>query len=247
MEKLILFDPRQHITLRGIYDQALTLGDKIVGYYETDTEVEKRFSINLEVAEAYAILRRKKQNHFVWEFIQENAGNFYMNINENSHALARDFLTLSNTHEISNDHILLSSGTIGSGKFSDNQEYAKAKLNDHNFSLQKFYGNKLNCDIFTFSHYWTEHQYALFKREYSSQLDSLAGQILEQRNRLKNEGKPHAQSDVFFAVKEFFRSHLLSAPSDNKLLEAWKIAARIDTSLSKPGRPKKSAVSKTKR
>ena len=149
--------------------------------------MENRFSRNHKVLEAYVALRRKKQNRLVWEFIQENAGNFYMNINGNSHALARDFLTLSNTHEISNDHIKLSSGTIGSGKFSDNLEYAKAKLNDHSFSLQKFYGNKLYCDIFTFSHYWTEHQYALFKEEYSNQVDSLAGEILEQRNRRKNE------------------------------------------------------------
>ena len=105
-----------------------------------------------------------------------------MIINGNSHALARDFLTLSNTHEISNDPIMLSSGTTGSGKFSDNREYAKAKLNDPKFSPEKFYGNKLNCEIFTFLHYWTEHQYALFKGEYSSQLGSLAGEILEQRN-----------------------------------------------------------------
>ena len=83
-----------------------------------------------------------------------------MNVGGNSHALVRDFLFLSNAHEISNDHIMLSLGTIGSGKFSDNQEYAKAKLNDPNFSLPKFYGNKLNCGIFTFSHHCTEHQYA---------------------------------------------------------------------------------------
>lgn len=83
-----------------------------------------------------------------------------MNVGGNSHALVRDFLFLSNTHEILNDHIMLSLGTIGSGKFSDNQEYAKAKLNDPNFSLPKFYGNKLNCGIFTFSHHCTEHQYA---------------------------------------------------------------------------------------
>ena len=140
------------------------------------------------------------------------------------HTLLRDFLTLSNTHEISNDSIMFSSGTIGSGKFSDNREYSNAKLKDHNFSPQKLYGNKLNCDIFTFSHYWTEHQYASFKGEYTrfkgeytSQLDSLAGDILEQRKRLKNEGKPHAQSDVFFAVKEFFRSHLLSALFPDKV------------------------------
>ena len=75
-----------------------------------------------------------------------------MTINGNSHALARGFLTLSNTHEISNDPIMFSSGTIGSGKFSDNREYAKAKLNDHKISLQKLYGNKLNCDVLTFSH-----------------------------------------------------------------------------------------------
>jgi len=120
-------------------------------------------------------------------------------------------------HEISNDPIMLSSGAIDSGKFSDNREYAKVKLNDHKISLQKLYRNKLHCDVLTFSHYWTEHQYALFKGEYSSQLDSLAGEILEQRKRLKNEGKPHAQSDVFFAVKEFFRSHLLSALSPDKV------------------------------
>ena len=55
------------------------------------------------------------------------------------------------------------------------------------------------------------------KGDYSSQLDSLADEILEQRKRLKNEGKPHAQSDVFFAVKEFFRSHLLSALFPDKV------------------------------
>lgn len=197
--------------------------------------------------EAYAKLRRKKQNRFVWEFIQKKVGSFYVNIDGQSLALPRDFLTQSNTHEISNDHIMLSSGMIGSGKFLDNQGYSKAKLNDPKFSLEKFYGNKLNCEIFTFLHYWTEHQYALLKSEYDRQLGSLAGQILQQRDRLKNEGRLHAQSDVFFAVKEFFRSHLPSVPSDNKLLEAWKIAARIDTSLSKPGRPKKSVDSKTKR
>ena len=197
--------------------------------------------------EAYAKLRRKKQNRFVWESIQKKVGSFYVNIDGQSLALPRDFLTQSNTHEISNDHIILSSGTIGSGLFHDNQRYAKAKLNDPKFSLEKFYGNKLNCEIFTFLHYWTEHQYALLKSEYDRQLGSLAGQILQQRDRLKNEGRLHAQSDVFFAVKEFFRSHLPSVPSDNKLLEAWKIAARIDTSLSKPGRPKKSVDSKTKR
>ena len=142
---------------------------------------------------------------------------------------------------------MLSSGTIGSGKFLDNQGYAKAKLNDPKFSIEKFYGNKLNCEIFTFLHYWTEHQYALFKAEHDSQLGSLAGQILEQRDKLKDEEKPHAKSDIFNAIKQVFRSHLLGVPSDNKLFEAWKIAARIDTSLSKPGRPKKSADSKTKR
>ena len=142
---------------------------------------------------------------------------------------------------------MLSSGTIGSGKFHDNHAYAKAKLNAPNFSLEKFYGNKLNCEIFTFLHYWTEHQYALLKSEYDRQLGSLAGQILEQRNRLKNEGKRHAKSDIFGAIKEIFRSHLLRVPSDNKLFVAWKIAARKDPSISKTGRPKKSALSKIKR
>ena len=144
--------------------------------------MENRFSRNHKVLEAYVALRRKKQNRLVWVFIQENAGHFYMTINGNSHALARGFLTLSNMHEISNDPIMLSSGAIDSGKFSDNREYAKVKLNDHKISLQKLYRNKLHCDVLTFSHYWTEHQYALFKGEYSSQLDSLAGEILEQRN-----------------------------------------------------------------
>ena len=197
--------------------------------------------------EAYAKLRRNKQTRFVWEFIQEKVGNFYVNIDGQSHALPRDFLTQSDTHKISNDHIMLSSGTIGSGNFRDNQRYAKSKLNDPKFSLEKFYGNKLNCEIFTFLHYWTEHQYALFKSEYDRQLGSLAGQILEQRDRLKNEGTRHAKSDIFSAIKEIFRSHLLSVPSDNKLFEAWKIAARKDPSLSKTGRPKKSARSKIKR
>ena len=197
--------------------------------------------------EAYAKLRRNKQTRFVWEFIQEKVGSFYVNIDGQSHALPRDFLTQLDTHEISNDHIMLSSGTIGSGKFRDNQGYAKAKLNDPKFSLEKFYGNKLNCEIFTFLHYWTEHQYALFKAEHDSQLGSLAGQILEQRDKLKNEEKPHAKSDIFNAIKQIFRSHLFSVPSENKLFEAWKIAAREDPSLSKTGRPKKSARSKIKR
>ena len=68
------------------------------------------------------------------------------------------------------------------------------------------------------------------KGDYSSQLDSLAGEILEQRKRLKNEGKPHAQSDVFFAVKEFFRSHLLSALSPDKVdkpTQCWVICRAI--------------------
>ena len=197
--------------------------------------------------EAYAKLRRNKQTRFVWEFIEKKVTSFYVNIDGQSHALPKDFLTQSDTHEISNDHIMLSSGTIGSGNFRDNQGYAKAKLNDPKFSLEKFYGNKLNCEIFTFQHYWTEHQYALFKAEYDRQLGSLAGQILEQRDRLKNEGKRHAKSDIFSAIKEIFRSHLLSVPSDNKLFEAWKIAARKDPSISKTGRPKKSAHSKIKR
>ena len=197
--------------------------------------------------EAYAKLRRNKQTRFVWEFIQEKVGNFYVNINGQSHALPRDFLTQSDTHEISNDHIMLSSGTIGSGNFRDNQRYAKAKLNDPKFSLEKFYGNKLNCEIFTFLHYWTEHQYALFKAEHDSQLGSLAGQILEQRDKLKDEGKKHTKSDIFNAIKQVFRSHLLRVPSDNKLFVAWKIAARKDPSISKTGRPKKSARSKIKR
>lgn len=174
-------------------------------------------------------------------------GNFYVNIDGQSLALPRDLLTQSKTHKISNDHIMLSSGTIGSGKFRDNHRYAKAKLNDPKFSLEKFYGNKLNCEIFTFLHYWTEHQYALFKAEHDSQLGSLAGQILEQRDKLKDEEKPHAKSDIFNAIKQVFRSHLLGVPSDNKLFEAWKIAARKDPSLSKTGRPKKSARSKIKR
>jgi len=197
--------------------------------------------------EAYARLRREKQTRFVWEFIQKKVGSFYVNIDGQSLALPRDFLTQSNTHETSNDHIMLSSGTIGSGNFLDNQGYAKAKLNDPKFSIEKFYGNKLNCEIFTFLHYWTEHQYALLKSEYDRQLGSLAGQILEQRDRLKNEGTRHAKSDIFSAIKEIFRSHLLSVPSDNKLFEAWKIAARKDPSISKTGRPKKSARSKIKR
>ena len=197
--------------------------------------------------EAYAKLRRNKQTRFVWEFIQEKVGNFYVNIDGQSHALPRDFLTPLDTHKISNDHIMLSSGTIGSGNFRDNQGYAKAKLNDPKFSLEKFYGNKLNCEIFTFLHYWTEHQYALFKAEYDRQLGSLAGQILEQRDKLKDEGKRHTKSDIFNAIKQVFRSHLLSVPSDNKLFEAWKIAARKDPSISKTGRPKKSAHSKIKR
>ena len=197
--------------------------------------------------EAYAKLRRNKQTHFVWEFIQKKVGSFYVNIDGQSHALPRDFLTPLDTHEISNDHIMLSSGTIGSGLFHDNLAYAKAKLNAPNFSLEKFYGNKLNCEIFTFLHYWTEHQYALFKAEHDSQLGSLAGQILEQRDKLKNEEKPHAKSDIFNAIKQIFRSHLFSVPSENKLFEAWKIAARKDPSLSKTGRPKKSARYKIKR
>ena len=163
--------------------------------------------------EAYANLRRNKQNRFVWEFIQKKVGNFYVNIDGQSLALPRDFLTQSETHKTSNDHIMLSSGTIGSGNFRDNQRYAKAKLNDPKFSLEKFYGNKLNCEIFTFLHYWTEHQYALFKAQHDSQLGSLAGQILEQRDKLKDEGKKHTKSDIFNAIKQVFQSQLLRVPS----------------------------------
>ena len=87
----------------------------------------------------------------------------------------------------------------------------------------------------------------MFKSEYDRQLGSLAGQILEQRDKLKDEGKKHTKSDIFNAIKEILRSHLLSVPSNNKLFEAWKIAARKDPSISKTGRPKKSARSKIKR
>ena len=230
--------------MREIYNDALTLGDKIVGYYETEAEVEKRFSRNLEVLKAYLNLRRKKQNRFVWEFIRQKAGNFYVNIDGKSLALSSDFLFQSNTHEISNDHITLPLGTMGSGLFHENQDYAKAKLNFPKFSLEKFYGNKLNCDVFTFKHYWIEHQYALLKPEYDIQLRSLAGQILELRERLKNEEKPCTKNDIFSTIKEIFQSNLLSVPTDNKLFEAWKIAAHIDPLLSKTGRPKKVARSK---
>ena len=43
LEKVILFDPKQHIKLRAIHDQAFTLGDEIVAYCETEAEVENNF------------------------------------------------------------------------------------------------------------------------------------------------------------------------------------------------------------
>jgi len=79
LEKHIPFDPRQHITLRGIYNEAFELGDKIVAYYETSDEVEKRYSKNPELMHYYLKVRRKKQKPLclgipaeeVWEFLRE--------------------------------------------------------------------------------------------------------------------------------------------------------------------------------
>ena len=55
--------------------------------------MEKRYSQNPEVVEYYFKLRRKKQNRFVWKFLQNKSGNFYVNVGDNSRAVETEFLT----------------------------------------------------------------------------------------------------------------------------------------------------------
>ena len=123
--------------------------------------MEKRYSRNPEVVDVYFKVRRKKQNRFVWEFIQNESHRFFIDLDGYSKAHAIGFLTQLETHKTSNDHIILSSGTIGSGKFRDNHKYAKVKLNDPNFSIETFYRNKLDCEVFTIIHYWEEYKVCL--------------------------------------------------------------------------------------
>ena len=79
--------------MRGIYENAYELGDEIVAYYETSDEVKKRNSRNPELVDYYFKVRRKKQNHFVWKFLQNKSGNFYVNVADNSRAVEKEFLT----------------------------------------------------------------------------------------------------------------------------------------------------------
>ena len=207
--------------------------------------MEKRYSKNPEIVHYYLKVRRKMQNRFVWEFLQKKSGNFYVNVDCNSQAVEKDFLTPLNVDDASNDHLNLAIGRIGSGEFRKNQKYLSAKFGNPNISQKDYYSDELGCKIFTFLHFWEDYKVCLFNQHYDSQLASLEGQIVEERERLKNEGKPHRKADVFMQVGKRYQSFSYNVPSMNKFLKAWKKAAKTDSSFSKAGRPKKKVLSKT--
>ena len=209
--------------------------------------MEKRYSRNPELVDYYFKVRRKKQNHFVWEFLQKKSGNFYVNVADNSRAVETDFLTPLREDDASNDHLNLTIGRIGSGEFRKNRKYANAQFGNPNISQKEYYGDELGCKIFTFLHLWKDYKVCLFNQHYDSQLASLEGQIIEERERLKNEGKPHKKADVFMQIGKIYQSFSYSVPSMNKFLKAWKKAAKNNPSFSKAGRPKKKVRSKTTR
>ena len=209
--------------------------------------MEKRYSQNPEVVGVYFKVRRKKQNRFVWEFLQNKSGNFYVNVADNSRAVETDFLTPLREDDASNDHLNLTIGRIGSGEFRKNQKYANAKFGNPNISQKEYYGDELGCKIFTFLHLWKDYKVCLESRHYDSQLAALQGQIILERQRLEKEGKPHTKADVFIEIGSIYRSLSYSVPSMNKFSKAWKKAAKNNPSFSKAGRPKKKVRSKTGR
>ena len=206
--------------------------------------MEKRYAQNPEVVEYYFKVRRKKQHRFVWEFLQKKSGNFYVNVADNSRAVETDFLTPLREDDASNDHLNLAMGRIGSGEFRKNRKYANAKFGNPNISQKEYYGDELGCKIFTFLHLWKDYKVCLFNQHYDSQLASLGGQIIVERQRLEKEGKPYTKADVFIEIGSIYRSLPYSVPSMNKFFKAWKKAAKNNPSLFKAGRPKKKCAQK---
>ena len=209
--------------------------------------MEKRYSRNPELVDYYFKVRRKKQNHFVWEFLQNKSGNFYVNVADNSRAVETEFLTPLREDDKSNDHLNLAIGRIGSGEFRKNRKYASAKFGNPNISQKEYYGDELGCKIFTFLHLWKAFKLCLYNQNYDSQLAALQGQIINERQRLEMEGKPHTKTDVFIEIESIYRSLPYNVPSMNKFSKAWKKAAKNNPSFSKAGRPKKKVRSKTTR
>ena len=197
--------------------------------------------------DVYFKVRRKKQNHFVWEFLQKKSGNFYVTVGDNSRAVETEFLTPLKEDDKSNDHLNLAIGRIGSGEFRKNRKYANAKFGNPNISQKEYYGDELGCKIFTFLHLWKDYKVCLYNQNYDSQLAALEGQIIDERERLEKEGKPHTKADIFIEIESIYRSLPYNVPSMNKFSKAWKKAAKTNPSFSKAGRPKKKVRSKTTR
>ena len=170
-----------------------------------------------------------------------------MNVADNSRAVETDFLTPLREDDASNDHLNLAMGRIGSGKFRKNRKYASAKFGNPNISQKEYYGDELGRKIFTFLHLWEDYKLCLYNQNYDSQLAALQGQIIDERQRLEMEGKPHTKTDVFIEIESIYRSLSYNVPSMNKFSKAWKKAARNNPSFSKVGRPKKKVRSKTTR